>query len=159
MLSATASHILLAFAATLLSVASSQARTLERMSAVATPRNVSVSYDRMYDEGETPFSAVSCSDWMAAKGYSTFAALPSFPHIAGADTVDGSNSALCGQCWQLTYDTPTEMSGHFLIIDSAKKGFTIAQRAMDDLTDGQAARLGRVDAVGTVVARSHCGMH
>ncbi len=144
-------------AAALLSAASSQAATLERISA-ATPRNVSVSYDPMYDDGSSPASAVACAAWMAAKGYATLAALPSFSHVGGADIVDGSDSALCGQCWQLTYYTPTETSIHVVVVDSARRGFTIAQRAMDDLTDGQAASLGRVDAVGTVVARAHCGM-
>lgn len=159
MLFAAAAHALLASLATiLLSATFSQAAVLERLSTVA-PRNVSVSYDPMYDEGPTPSSAVSCSDWMSSKGYTTLDSLSSYPHVGGADMVDGSDSALCGQCWQLTYYTPSETSIHVLVIDSSKRGFTIAQRAMDDLTDGQANTLGRVEAVGTVVARTHCGMH
>ncbi|KAM5542789.1 hypothetical protein V8D89_003750 [Ganoderma adspersum] len=158
MLFGTASHVPLALlATTLLSATSSQAATLERLSAV-TPHNVSVSYDRTYDSTLTTSDDVSCSDWMTTKDYLTLSELPSFPRVAGADVIDGSHSALCGQCWQLTYHTPTETNVHVVVIDTATKGFTISEHAMNDLTDGKAAGLGRVDAEAKVVAREHCGM-
>ena len=158
MLFQAASHLPLALlAATTLRSTSSQAATFERLSAVA-PRNVSVSYDPIYDDGATPFTAVSCSAWMAAKGYPTLSSLPAFSRVGGADVIDGSNSALCGQCWQLTYYTPTETNIHVVVIDTAQRGFTISERAMSTLVDGKATTLGRVDAVGSPVARSHCGM-
>ena len=158
MLFGTASHLPLALlAATLLSTTSSQAATLERLSAV-TLRNISVSYDRTYDSALATSDDVSCSDWMKSKGYLTLSELPSFPRVGGADIIDGTHSSLCGQCWQLAYHSPTETNVHVLVIDTAKKGFTISEHAMNDLTDGKAASLGRVEAVGKVVARDHCGM-
>ncbi|PIL33011.1 hypothetical protein GSI_04460 [Ganoderma sinense ZZ0214-1] len=159
MLFQAASRALLALLAANFLSTSSRAATLERLSAVV-PRNVSVSYDQIYDDGETPANAVSCSTWMTAKDrdYPTFSYIPAFPLIGGADFIDGSNSALCGQCWQLTYYTPTETNIHVVAIDTATRGFTISERAMNALTDGEARKLGRVDAVGYPVAKSHCGM-
>lgn len=43
-------------------------------------------------------------------------------------------------------------------MDHAGEGFNIAQAAMDQLTGGQAAALGRIDAGYTLVASSECGL-
>ncbi len=45
-----------------------------------------------------------------------------------------------------------------LAIDHAGSGFNIAQRAMDDLTNGQAQFLGRIDARAEQVSRGNCGL-
>ncbi|TBU26074.1 Cerato-platanin [Dichomitus squalens] len=129
---------------------------------VVTRRNVTVSYDTKYDHGSTPLSTVACSDGsygMTTKGYTTFSSLPSFPYIGGADIIDGYDSDRCGECWRLAFDTSTGTSSiNVTVIDQTENGWNIALRAMNDLTHGQGKKLGRVDAVATLVDRSDCGM-
>lgn len=45
-----------------------------------------------------------------------------------------------------------------LAIDHAGAGFNIAQAAMNDLTNNQAANLGRIDVQYAEVAASACGL-
>ncbi len=45
-----------------------------------------------------------------------------------------------------------------LAVDHAGNGFNIAQSAMDDLTNGQATFLGRIDAASVQVDKSRCGL-
>lgn len=45
-----------------------------------------------------------------------------------------------------------------LAVDHTATGFNLAQAAMDDLTNGQAVALGRIDATATQVAVSACGL-
>ena len=47
-------------------------------------------------------------------------------------------------------------SVNILAIDVARNGFNIAKKAMDDLTNGQAAFLGRIEATAVQVDRSAC---
>lgn len=44
-----------------------------------------------------------------------------------------------------------------LAVDHTATGFNLAKAAMDDLTNGQAAQLGRIDAQYAQVATSNCG--
>ena len=129
---------------------------------MVTSRNVSVSYDTKYDNGAMPLSTVACgggSNGLMARGYTDFASLPGFPHIGGADIVDGYNSIRCGQCWKLEYKTTNVTDRIFIIlVDSAENGWSVSSPAMDDLTYGQGKELGRVDAVATLVSKSNCGM-
>lgn len=61
----------------------------------------------------------------------------------------------CGTCWTLTYNAKTIT---VLAIDHASPGFNIALAAMNDLTNGQASQLGRIDATATQVPISQCGL-
>ncbi|KAM5542774.1 hypothetical protein V8D89_003735 [Ganoderma adspersum] len=159
------SHILLASLATIVPSAASQSQAPYfggGHGPVVTSRNISVSYDTMYDNGATPLSTVACgggSNGLMARGYTDFASLPAFPYIGGADVVYGYNSTRCGECWRLVYETPTVKDVIYLtLVDSAENGWSVSSPAMDDLTYGQGEELGRVDAVATLVPQSNCGM-
>ena len=123
-----------------------------------TSTTVSVSYDQAYDNGAASLTTVSCSDGtngLLTKGYTTFSSLPSFPNIGGTSAVPGWNSDQCGTCWSLAYNGTTV---HVLAVDSALNGWNIALQAMNNLTNGHAQMLGRVDAVATLVNSSLCGL-
>lgn len=119
---------------------------------------ITVSYDTGYDQGDRSLSVVSCSDGsngLLTKGYSTQGSLPSVPHIGGASTIEGWNSASCGKCYSLTWNGT---SIKVLAIDHAAEGFNIAQAAFDELTGNQAVQLGRIDTTYAEVAASECGL-
>lgn len=61
----------------------------------------------------------------------------------------------CGTCWQLSYSGRTI---NVLAIDHAASGFNIAEAALNELTNGQAEALGRIDATAVQVAVSECGL-
>lgn len=104
-------------------------------------------------------TAVSCSDGtnglITRYGYQTQGAIPRFPHVGGAAQIAGWNSASCGTCWQLSYGGRTI---NVLAIDHAAAGFNIAKAALDELTNGQAEALGRVEATVVQTAASDCGL-
>lgn len=119
-----------------------------------------VSFDNTYDNHSGSLATVACSDGvngLLTKGFSTFSSLPNFPNIGGASVVAGWNSASCGSCWQLTW-APTGRSINVLVVDHADDGFNLSQEAMDQLTNGQAVQLGRIDATAVQVAPSACGL-
>ena len=126
--------------------------------AAAPAFGVTLSYDETYDKSSGSLSTVACSDGshgLLTKGFSTFGSLPHFPNIGGAAAIAGWNSASCGTCWQLTYNGK---SINVLAVDHADAGFNVAKGAMDTLTNGQAAALGRIDVTATQVAASACGL-
>ena len=127
--------------------------------AIAAPAlGVTLSYDEAYDNASASLATVACSDGangLLTKGFSTFGSLPHFPNIGGAQAVAGWNSAACGSCWQLAYNGK---SINVLAVDHADAGFNVAKGAMDTLTNGQAAALGRIDVAATQVAASACGL-
>jgi hypothetical protein len=102
---------------------------------------------------------VACSDGknglITRYGWQTQGNIPKFPNIGGAQAIAGWNSASCGTCWKLTYKGK---SINVLAIDHTAAGFNIALTAMNTLTNGQAVKLGRVDATATQVAVSNCGV-
>ncbi|KAL1872687.1 hypothetical protein Daus18300_004233 [Diaporthe australafricana] len=114
---------------------------------------VTVSYDTGYDDAARSLTAVSCSDGanglITRYGYQTQGAIPNFPHVGGAAAIAGWNSA------SLSYGGRTI---NVLAIDHAAAGFNLAQAAMNELTNGQAAALGRVEATAVQVAASDCGL-
>lgn len=65
------------------------------------------------------------------------------------------DSPSCGTCWKLEYGGK---SINILAIDHAVTGYNIALEAMNDLTDGQAEQLGRIEATATKVAVGDCGL-
>ncbi|KAK1589867.1 cerato-platanin [Colletotrichum navitas] len=126
------------------------------LSSVAAAAAVSLSYDTGYDDGSRSLTSVSCSDGanglITKYGWQNQGQVAGFPHIGGADVVGGWNSPNCGTCWQLTYNGK---SINVLVIDHVSSGFNIALGAMNELTNGQAAQLGRIDVQATQVA---CGL-
>lgn len=117
-----------------------------------------VSYDTGYDDGSRSLTALSCSDGanglISKYGWNTQANVPSFPRIGGYQGVEGWNSAQCGTCYGITYNGKTI---YVLAVDHTANGFNLAQAAMNELTNGQAAQLGRIDAQYAQVATSNCG--
>jgi len=63
-----------------------------------------VSWDGVYDQSGMSTQSVSCSTFLANKGYTTFGTVPNFPSIGGAQAVEVFGSPNCGTCWSLTYD-------------------------------------------------------
>ncbi len=61
----------------------------------------------------------------------------------------------CGTCYGITYNGNTI---YVLAIDHAGDGFNLAEAAMNELTNGQAVQLGRVDAQYSQVDVSNCGL-
>ena len=134
-------------------------------------------YDNTYDNPKNSLDIVACSNGpngLITKGFTTFGSLPDFPYIGGAPAVKGWNSPKCGSCWALTYKGKT-INGEFfyfprplclanydvssvLAIDVGSKGFNIAQKAMDKLTDNQSVQLGIVDITAKEVPASKCGL-
>jgi hypothetical protein len=118
-----------------------------------------VSYDTGYDNGSRPLTAVSCSDGanglITRYGWQTQQQVSKFPYIGGSDSIPGWNSANCGTCWSATYNGKTI---YILAIDHAGSGLNIALDAMNDLTNGNAVALGRVDATVAQVDVSNCGL-
>ncbi|KAL2268893.1 hypothetical protein VTJ83DRAFT_3739 [Remersonia thermophila] len=118
-----------------------------------------VSYDVGYDDAGRSLSVVSCSDGhnglITRFGWQTQGQIPSFPYIGGAQAVGGWNSPSCGTCWAATYNGRTV---HILAVDRASNGLNIGLRAMNDLTNGRAVELGRIDADVRQVALSSCGI-
>ncbi|KAI0453998.1 EC5 protein [Xylaria acuta] len=126
--------------------------------AVATSA-ATVAYDQGYDDAGRSMTAVACSDGpnglITRYGWQTQGQIPRFPYIGAAVAVGGWNSAACGTCWKLTYKG---RSINVLAVDHAGAGYNIALKAMNDLTNGQAVALGRVDATAVQVATSACGI-
>lgn len=123
----------------------------------------SVSYDTGYDDGSRSLLNVACSDGpnglMTRYGWQTQAdvkgTVVQFPYIGGVQAIGGWNSPSCGTCWKLEYNGK---SIHIIAIDHSGNGFNIALDAMNDLTNGNAVALGRVDATATQVGASECGL-
>ncbi|KAJ5912196.1 Heat-stable 19 kDa antigen [Penicillium subrubescens] len=118
--------------------------------------SVSVSYDPVYDVAGSSTNTVACGSVLNQK-YPTFGSLPGFPHIGGALAVSGTGSPNCGKCYQLHFSgNGVDKTITVLGIDTAPGGFNIGLRAMNDLTNGQAEQLGRVQATYTEVDISQC---
>ncbi|CAI6334784.1 unnamed protein product [Periconia digitata] len=119
---------------------------------------ITVSYDTGYDDAARPLTAVSCSDGanglITKYGWQNQGSIARFPYIGGYEGVAGWNSPQCGTCYGVTYNGKTI---YVLAIDRAA-GFNLAKGAMDDLTNGQAEAVGRVDAQYAQVALSNCGL-
>ncbi len=118
-----------------------------------------MSFDDGYDQASRPLTALACSD--GAHGlitrykWQTQGQISHFPMIGGAQAIAGWNSPSCGTCWELSY------KGHkinVLAVDHAASGFNIGHKAMDALTNGQATKLGRVEATAKQVSVKACGL-
>jgi hypothetical protein len=121
--------------------------------------SVSVSWDSVYDVSGSSTNTVACGSVLNTK-YPTFGQLPGFPYIGGALTIAGSGSSNCGKCYQVHYTgNGVDKTITVLGIDTAPAGFNIGLKAMNDLTNGQAEALGRVQATYTEVDASLCVGH
>ncbi|CAN9246645.1 unnamed protein product [Alternaria alternata] len=120
---------------------------------------ITVSYDTGYDDGSRSLTALACSDGanglITKYNWQTQANVAGFPRIGGYMGVAGWNSPQCGTCYGVTYNGKTV---YVLAVDHAAQGFNLAKAAMDELTNGQAAALGRIDAQYAQVATSNCGL-
>ncbi|KAF7561293.1 hypothetical protein G7046_g2859 [Stylonectria norvegica] len=121
---------------------------------------VTVSYDTGYDNAARPLTAIACSDGSNGlmtkhPSWTTQGDIPKFPYIGGAVAVAGWNSPSCGSCWKLSWKGKTI---NVLAIDHADAGFNIGLDALNKLTNGQAAALGRIDATATQIAVKNCGL-
>ena len=120
---------------------------------------ISVSYDTGYDDAGRSLTAVACSDGqnglITRYGWQNQGNVAGFPRIGGYSGIAGWNSAQCGTCYGITYNGNTV---YVLAVDHAGDGFNIAKQAMDQLTNGQAAALGRIDAQYQQVGTNMCGL-
>ncbi|KAI1170225.1 eliciting plant response-like protein [Nemania sp. FL0916] len=129
------------------------------LSLAAATSAVTVAYDQGYDDASRSLSLVSCSDGAngltTRYGWTTQGQIPRFPNIGAAAAVAGWNSTGCGTCWTLSYNG---RSVNILAVDHAGDGFNLALAAMNDLTNGQAVALGRIDAQAVLADESACGL-
>ena len=119
-----------------------------------------LSYDTSFDDPSLSLTVVACSDGsngLITKGYTTLGSLPTFPFVGAVYTVTGWNSAACGTCYSVTYANGQTIT--VLAVDSTAAGFDISEEAMNALTGGQAANLGRVDVTAVPVDASLCGLN
>lgn len=123
--------------------------------------SVSVSYDTKYDVAGSSLTTVACSDGvngLISQGYSTFGSLPKFPLVGGAPTIPGWNSPNCGNCYSLHYKAgKVDKTIYVTAIDAAPGGFNLGLQAMNQLTNGLAEQLGRVQATYALADPSKCG--
>lgn len=132
--------------------------SLVAMALPALAQTESLSYDTTYDNPNLSLTYVACSDGpngLITKGYTTLGSLPKFPYIGGVYTVAGWNSAYCGTCYEVTYGNTTLA---VLAVDTASEGFNLSEEAMNALTGGEAAFLGRVAVTAVEVNASVCGL-
>ncbi|KAL2191654.1 Cerato-platanin [Thermothelomyces heterothallicus CBS 203.75] len=118
-----------------------------------------VSYDTGYDDASRPLTSVACSDGVNGLiwkyGWQTQGQVKGFPFIGGVEAVEGWNSGNCGTCWSATWNGKTI---NILAIDHAASGLNIGLAAMNELTNGHAVELGRVEADVKQVDLSACGL-
>ncbi|KAF8585765.1 hypothetical protein K439DRAFT_1021286 [Ramaria rubella] len=117
-----------------------------------------VTFDNTFDNPAGSLDSVACStgtNGLITKGFETFGQLPTFPNIGGGQAVAGFNSVNCGSCWLLQFDNNTIF---VTLVDTAAEGFNIAEEAMNTLTNGQAAALGKVNVTTLQVAVANCGI-
>ena len=129
------------------------------LTSAAALAQTTLSYDERYDNAAFPMASTSCSDGengLIRKGYTTMGSVPNFPNVGGAFAVEGWNSKNCGACFKVTYAN----SGKSIFVTAVDRanGFNIAKRAMDDLTDGMASQLGRIQVTWEKATPAQCKM-
>ncbi|THH12287.1 hypothetical protein EW146_g7761 [Bondarzewia mesenterica] len=123
------------------------------------PMTLPLFLDGIYDNKAGSLDSVACSN--GEHGLDTrfrkFGDIPVFPFIGGAFAVTGWNSVNCGTCWSLT-NPDTGITINYLAIDTVAVGFNGAIAAMDKLTNGRAAELGRINVSAFQLPASACGL-
>ncbi|KAF6758742.1 Cerato-platanin-domain-containing protein [Ephemerocybe angulata] len=128
------------------------------IAAAAMGQTTSCSYDSTFDNAAQSLAVVACSDGangLLTRGFTTFGSLPAFPRIGAAPAVTGWNSPACGTCWELAYQG---RSINVIALDYGPNGFDISKTAMNQLTNGQAEQLGRVNVDYRQLDKSACGL-
>jgi hypothetical protein len=101
--------------------------------------------------------STACSDGrnglMKRYGWKTQGDIPNFPYIGGFEAVEGWNSTNCGTCWSATFEGRTVF---IIAIDQAERGLNIGRKAMDQLTEGEATKWGKVFAHVSSAPDSMC---
>ncbi|KAF8535137.1 epl1 protein [Trichophaea hybrida] len=126
---------------------------------VSAGTQVSISFDKNYDNASLPTKSTACSDGsngLFTKGYNTLGNLPNFPLVGASDQIPGWNSDQCGKCFKIFYNG---VSIYVTAVDHAGSGFVLSQAAMDKLTGNQAQMLGTVtNAFYATAAMNMCHM-
>ncbi|KAK4191266.1 Cerato-platanin [Podospora australis] len=134
-------------------------KLLSIFSLVAAASATTVSYDEGFDDASRSLNNVACSDGvnglMWKYNWKTQGDIKNFPYIGGVEAIAGWNSPNCGTCWQATWNG---RSINVLAIDHTGSGLNLGLRAMNDLTNGHAIELGRIDAIVQQVPISNCGL-
>ncbi|KAF4981617.1 hypothetical protein FZEAL_2629 [Fusarium zealandicum] len=118
-----------------------------------------VSYDTGYDNKARPMTSVACSDGpnglITKYGWKTQGDAPAAAYVGGVYTIASWNSPNCGGCYRLEYKGKKI---HVLAIDHAGDGLNIGLDAMNALTNGQAQKLGRINASVFHATPADCGL-
>ncbi|KAG8670806.1 hypothetical protein FPOAC1_004040 [Fusarium poae] len=122
--------------------------------------DVTVTYNRTYDEGSTPIRNLACykegvgmvPQYINPEGetMSSFA-----PRIMGTKHVTGPDSLLCGSCIMLEYGKEARP---FLVVTGAESGIHLSLEGMNALTGGKAEALGSIEVTARRVALLNCGL-
>ncbi|OJD19517.1 hypothetical protein AJ78_00488 [Emergomyces pasteurianus Ep9510] len=119
-----------------------------------------VAYDEAYDNSNLDLLTTTCSDGsngLVTRGFSVAGDLPIFPRVGAAFSIESWNSSNCGKCYKLRFEgTGVELP--VIAMDHTVNGFNVAKAAMNELTGGRAAELGRVDMTVTEASSGDCGM-
>ena len=125
--------------------------------------SASISYDQTYDNGSQSTLALACSDGAngLAAEFPTLGAFPGFPRVGAASAVAGWNSASCGKCFRLAYGRQSlyfTAADHAGAVGGTESAFVVSLAALNKLTNGQGAAVGRVTGTAQEVASSFCGL-
>ncbi|PGH14331.1 hypothetical protein AJ79_03153 [Helicocarpus griseus UAMH5409] len=121
---------------------------------------MTVAFEPLYDNSQLDLLTTACSNGnngLVTKGYNVAGDLPTFPRIGAAFAVEGWDSVNCGKCFKIKYE-PTGIEIPVIAVDHAGAGFNLAKAAMDELTGGRAAEIGRTDMTVTEATPADCGM-
>lgn len=120
-----------------------------------------LSYDAGYSDSSRSLSVVACSNGpnglITRFGWTRQSQIPRFPYIGGSGDIKSWNSPSCGTCYSVKY-APTGRTIFVLGIDVAASGLNVATEAMDDVTNGNAVMLGRIEVQTSKVDFRKCGL-
>ncbi|CRK43908.1 hypothetical protein BN1723_005893 [Verticillium longisporum] len=134
--------------------------TIAPMALSAPAFAVSLTYDRLYDDGDRSLSNVACwnpnvpglfpdhDEWLVQKNVA--------PGILAIPTIDGWDHADCVSCWMLEWNGG-EQARPLLAIDRSKAGFVTSFERMNSLTEGKAEELKTLVVNATRVGLTNCG--
>nr|AGL40506.1 cerato-platanin 12 [Moniliophthora perniciosa] len=139
---------------------SAAALSIKRQSADGT---LKLRYINEYDNSDFTLSDHgSCSNILSPKGINTVGDVNKSVdgvnvYPGGAFPVKEWNSDSCGTCWKVSYDdNGTVRTIRVVAVDTAQEGFNVAQKAMDELTDGKAYEKGFVTVTAEQLSADDC---
>lgn len=104
-----------------------------------------VTWNNIYDNGGQSLSSLACSQWASKNNFKTLSDVPGFPFVGGADVVNGTNTAQCGDCYTIN-DLQTGEAVSVTVVDAAGAGFVVSLEALNNVTNGEAMELGSIAA-------------